>query len=122
MTAASACDSFDSGSPDDGFGASFVADALRGWRKGPPYLSPLSLCAPRLPNPEPDQFWLAVVSTNSGTPMTEIKYEVFTMPSELFPRPERAKTPTGHGEVKVQRSAGALGATFRGEAADGVRI
>jgi hypothetical protein len=114
MTAASACGAFDSGSKDDGFGASFVADAPRGWHKGPPYLSHLSLSTPRMRNPKPDELWLAAVFTKWGTPETEIKYEVFTIPG--------GHKLTGHGEAKVQRTAGGLSATFRGETADGVRI
>jgi hypothetical protein len=122
MTAMAACGAFDSGSKDDGFGARFVADAPRGWHKGPPYLSQMVLSIPRMRNPKPDELALAVVFTKWGTPETEIKYEVFTIPRELDIHPELAHKPTGRGEAKVQRSAGGLSATFRGETADGVRI
>ncbi|HEX5386631.1 MAG TPA: hypothetical protein VFW66_08040 [Gemmatimonadales bacterium] len=124
MTVGPVCESFEAGSEDHGFGADFVADAPPGWhrRTSPPYLSHMWFSTPRIRSPRPDEFWLAVVFTKGTTPETEIKYEVFTIPAERDPHPEHAKQITGHGEAKVQRSAGGFSATFRGETADGVRI
>ena len=122
MTVGPVCESFDSGSEDHGFGAEFVAEPPRGWRKGPPYLSHMWLNVPRMRNPKPDALSLGVAFTKWGTPETEIKYEVFTIPRELDLHPEFEHKPTGRGEAKVQQSADAFSATFRGETADGVRI
>jgi hypothetical protein len=101
------------------FGARFVADPPHGWHKGPPYLSQMVLRTPRMRNPKPGELWLAVGFTKWGTPRTEIKYEVFTIPPEPDPHPAHAKKPTGRGEAKARRSADRLSATFRGETADG---
>lgn len=124
MTVGPVCETFGSGSTDDGFGADFVADPPRGWRKGPPYLSHMWLGIPRMRNPNPDMLSLGVVFTKWGTPETEIKYEVFTIPREIWGDTYRELNPklTGHGEAKVQQSGDRFSATFRGETADGVRI
>ena len=122
MNNAAICETFGSGSEDHGFGADFLADPPHGWRKGPPYLSQLSLGTPRLRNPKPDAVALRVTFTKWGTPETEIVYQVFTIPPALDNTPELGRKQTGKGQATVTRAGGMFSATFSGETADGVRM
>ena len=122
MNNASICETFGSGTEDHGFGADFLADPPHGWRKGPPYLSELSLRTPRLRNSKPDAVALRVTFTKWGTPETEIVYQVFTIPPALDPTPELGRKQTGKGRATVARAGGTFSATFSGETADGVRM